>query len=322
VLRILVGALLNTILLSLAANAQPVSRVELTDGTIFENVTIEVDNTYKVITIYSGEERRTVSFTDVNLVLDLAGNDVTKDVLGKYYRAPEAGPAQTPFLDEAAQPCLPRQWPLYGGFSAYGNFSMPVGKGYEGITPSFGFGLDGFVAVGKQYALRASISKAGTGVDVGEMVPGAEVLSSDLSLSVWRYFLCLQYHDWPDWRGEGKMLYYACAGLGVVTHKFSGTAIYVTPIGGDLSVLHGDERTDSKLSYTFGLGMIAELTSRLGLNVATNLDLVFVGAHPSGSTFGGNVQINGIFDLRVGLTYLIRTHNHSGDTGLNPGRQE
>jgi hypothetical protein len=324
--RAVLGAAVFTFLFSLSVIARPVSRVELTDGTVYEHAEVEVDNIYKVLTIQSGGDQRSVSFTEVQLILDVEGRDITPEVLGKHYgvaqqpQTDEQSPSNE-FEDEFDRQRRPRRWPLNGGFVAYGNFSLPTGSWYDGIIPSFGFGFDGFVAVGKRFALRASVSKAGTGVDVDELFDNVEVLSNDLSSSVWRYFLSFQYHNWPAWQEGGRMVYYLFSGVGVVSHKMSGSALINDPQSGQLLILYGDESSTSKFSTTYGFGAIAMISPNLGINFAANLDVLFIGSveNPD-SIYGSDVQTAGIIDVRIGLTYLFRTHKQSSDTGLNPGR--
>ena len=65
------------------ACADKASRIELADGTAYENVTFSVDKLYQVVTIELGDWKQKVDFADVARIVDQNGADITAKVLGK-----------------------------------------------------------------------------------------------------------------------------------------------------------------------------------------------------------------------------------------------
>ena len=69
-----------------AVMASKAAKIELRDGTVFEQVYYRVDKVYKVIVLKIGLTERSVSFPDIGRILDEQGRDVTEDCLGRAYR--------------------------------------------------------------------------------------------------------------------------------------------------------------------------------------------------------------------------------------------
>ena len=74
------------------------ARVELKDGSVYEDCQMGIDDTYKTIELKCGETTKRVSFTNVAKIVDSKGNDITADVIGEYYQpsaTKDAPPVQT-----------------------------------------------------------------------------------------------------------------------------------------------------------------------------------------------------------------------------------
>jgi hypothetical protein len=330
----LVRLLTITAILCLACGsvrAARASRIELVDSTVFNDVEYTVDNTYKVITITGEGSDRTVSFTQIRLILDASGQDVTEDCLGSYYRpagqpsstkdltttVPQAG--MTPVPASAAPTEVRPRHPFKAGFRLGSNYSFPMGGWYEGTRSGIGFEGDFLVTVGRRTALRASISKSGARHDIDELLGGWMVLQDDLSWKVWRYFLSVQYYNWPRWRKNGRMMYFLYSGIGAVSHQLTGTAVGYDPPSDLGYYLEGNGETFTKFATNFGGGLTAMVTQTLGFEFAAEMDMVFVGStNTTEHDYYGapaDVVTALFFDLKFGVVLLFRPVGERGTAG-------
>lgn len=288
------------------AFADTASRIELKDGTAYENVTFTVDKQYQVITIEVGDWKQKVDFTDVASIVDEDGEDITARVLGDKYK-PVEKKREGEWLSKddpkyKAQQKRPFDFAIRGG----GHYSFPMGDYYEDIKSGLGYGFDAVVTVTRNVAIRGSISRAGLKDDLKAMFPGIIILEDDLSLNVWRYAICGQYYKWPDWRTGGRMLYYGFAGLGAITHKMTGTATVQEPSSGDIWELYGTGDTENKFMLTYGGGLITMISDRVGIEFGVTLDVVFVGnSDDLDVVYYPKADYASIFDLKVGLVGLF-----------------
>ena len=288
------------------AFADKASRIELADGTAYENVEYSVDKLYQVVTIELGDWKQKADFADVALILDEDGKDITARVLGDK-QEPVEKKREAEWLSKEdpkykAQQKRPFDFAIRGG----GHYSFPLGDYYEDIKSGIGYGLDAVVTVTKNVAIRGSVSRAGLREDLKDMFPGAIIVDDDLSFNVWRYAVCGQYYQWPDWKTGGKMLYYGFAGLGAVTHKMSGTAMLQEPQSGEIGEIRGTGDTENKFMLTYGGGLITMISDKVGVEFGITLDVIFVGSSDDlDVVYYGNADYANIFDLKVGLIGLF-----------------
>ncbi len=307
-------ALLLSLVLALFGHSQPVSaahasRIELRDGSVFEAVIYQVDNTYKVISIESTQGKRTVSFTEIAVILDTGGKDVTADCLGRYFRPSRSATQGEESFSEEPLPMGYRKHPFSVGFGGGLNYSFPGGDWYEGTRSGLGFRGYLLITVARKIALRGTISKAGVRHDPDELFAGGLVLQDELSWSVWRYFMSVQYCNWPHWRTGGKVMYYVYTGLGAVSHKLSGSAVVAEYGSQDVWLISGTDAAETKFATTFGVGLVAMVSKSVGLELGAGVDIVYVGrggdynyAPNLGMT---NVVTAGLFDLELGVVFLL-----------------
>ena len=288
------------------AFADKASRIELADGTAFENVTFSADKLYQVVTIQVGDWKQKVDFADVARIVDEDGKDITARVLGDQHKPVEKEREGEWLSKEDPKYKAQQKRPFDFGIRGGGNYSFPMGDYYEGFKSGIGYGLDAVVTVTKNVAIRGSVSKAGLKDDLKEMFPGLNVVEDDINLSVWRYAVCGQYYQWPDWKTGGKMLYYGFVGLGAVTHKMSGTAMLREPPAGDMWEIRGTGDTENKFMLTYGGGLITMISDKVGVEFGITLDVIFVGSSDDlDVVYYGNADYANIFDLKVGLIGLF-----------------
>jgi hypothetical protein len=306
-----------------SVHAAHASRIELVDSTVFSDVEYTIDNTYKVITIRGEGTDLTVSFTQIKLILDSSGKDVTEDCLGSYYRSAGQPPSVTELsLPESDQPGMapiptstspttsrPRH-PFQIGIRLGANYSFPDNEWYGGTRSGIGFEGDFLVTVDRRVALRASISKSGTRHDIDELFGNIPVLSDDLNWQVWRYLLSVQYYNWPRWRTDGRVMYFVYSGIGAVSHKLTGSAIVFDPTTDAYYLFEGTGETSTKFATSLGGGLVAMATNTLGFEFAAELDIVFVGTADNQNTYYYGSPLDaataGLFDLKFGVVLLFR----------------
>jgi hypothetical protein len=284
------------------AFADKASRIELADGTAYENVEYSVDKLYQVVTIGVADWKQKVDFADVVRILDEEGEDVTAKVLGDKYE-PVEKKREDEWLSKEdprykAQQKRPFDFAIRGG----ANYSFPMGDYYEDIKSGIGYGFDAVVTLTRNVAIRGSVSRAGLKDDLEGMFPALSVLEDDMSLSVWRYAVSGQYYQWPDWKTGGKMQYYGFAGLGAITHKMSGSALLQEPPAGDIWEIRGTGDTETKFMLTYGGGLITMISDKVGLEFGITLDVVFVdNSDDLDVVYYGKADYANIFDFKIGV---------------------
>ena len=284
--------------------AAKASRIELKGGEVYEDVTFSVDEQYKVITIEKGDWKRPVSFTSIVRIIDENGQDVTGDYLGEYYEPPEPTRQSDWLSEQEVEQKGYKKRPFGFGARLGTNYSFPLGDYYDGIKSGIGYGLDVIIPVTKNVAIRGTASRSGMTDDLESTMPGVTVLDDNLSLSAWRYAISGQYYQWPNWRAGGKMLYYGFAGLGAITHKFSGTMTIRDPYSGEIMILYSTGKSQDKFILTYGGGIIAMVSKQIGIELGVTFDMVFVGT-TSGTYYYGQAQNAYIFDLKAGVVALF-----------------
>ena len=314
------------VMMGQAVMAAKATKIELRDGTIYESVDYKVDNIYKTLTIEGKDLKRTVSFTDVRQVIDIDGVDVTEDCLGRYYNptpapekvaptapAPESGVTDiTESIPESARSIRPvdsfdpetarvAKHPFSVGFKVGPNYSFPTGDWYWGIKSGVGYDFDLTITVARRMALRASISKSGARHNPEELFEGGEVIQDDLSFQVWRYLIGLEYYNWPRWRSKGKVMTFAYGGLGMTSHKLTGSAVVYDPYLDELWMYTGNGKVESKFTFSTGGGVDIMVGKSVGLELSAELDLLMIGGSQYEESASGL-----LFDLKLGLIFLVR----------------
>lgn len=310
--RTILTSILATMILLLVCNgvasAAQASRIELKDSTVFENVSYRINKTYKVVVIEIGDQEQNVSFTNIARIFDSSGKDVTARCLGRHYLVPGTQAVEeTSFKTQTEVPGR-KKHPFGVAFRTGMNFSIPSGEWYEGTRSGLGFGGDMLVTVGRKLALRGMISRSGARHNPDEMFGGWQILKDDLSWNVWRYFISLQYYNWPRWREDGRTMYYVFSGIGGVSHSLSGTAVVGDPVG-DIWLFSGTGQSETKFATTVGGGLVAMVSRTVGLELGAVVDIVFVGRTNNPDydygPYASDVVTAGLIDLRLGVVFLI-----------------
>ena len=88
------------------------------------------------------------------------------------------------------------------------------------------------------------------------------------------------------------------AGLGAITHKFSGNMLVKDLNSGETLIVYPTGSSEDKFMLTYGGGLITMLTQRLGLEFGLTSDLLFVGSTKNGTHYEQSPMI---FDFNLGL---------------------
>ncbi len=273
-------------------NATEASRIELHDGTVYENAVFTVDNTYRTVDIKSGDWTRTVSMTEIAQILAPDGTDITADYIENYV-APESATEivgdEAPGNAGGNSTRARRKTPFSAGIRVGANYSFPIGTWFDGFKSAVGFDVDVFFPVSSELAIRGSLSKAGLGMDDMNLFADGQYYSMEVSADVWRYLVSVQWYKWPQWRGDGKTMYSFWTGLGVTDHKLSA---------GGASV------GESKFTLTTGGSIMTLVAEKTGIEFGAGFDVLYIGS-VDGAYGSSGFQRAGIFDLKIGLVQLF-----------------
>jgi len=290
------------------AIAVKASRIELKDGKVYENVTFSVDHDYKVITIKEGDWKREVSFPDIAHIYDEDGNEVTEAYLGDYFAPSEKERERTKSTIERPLYKKYRRKPFDIGLSLVANYSFPLGDYYEGSKSGIGFGGDIIIPLSKEGAIRITISKSGAKDDLLTLFSGLTIIQDNIDFNVWRYFISGQFYSWPNWKTGGKIQYYGYAGMGIINHSVSGSAIVYDPISDLTYTIFGTGENDTRFATTFGGGIIPMISERVGIDIGITADIVFLGGsyyYPYGYYYQPYGQTALILDLKAGFVFVF-----------------
>jgi len=181
------------------------------------------------------------------------------------------------------------------------NFSIPIGDWYEGVNAGIGYEGDFFTPVSRSLALRFHFSRAGLDVDndffyFPEYIDFRKI-NQESSITALRYLLFLQYNELTIEQKPNKTSFYACAGLGAITHKMKGEIVLEEISTGDYYLLEAkDDKTDFMMSSI--IGIVYTVSSTIGLDGSLSIDCPFVSVE--------NEHIEAfIIDFKVGVILIL-----------------
>jgi hypothetical protein len=277
-------------------------------GDRYEHASITIDNQYKTIKIVSGDTKKNISFTDVQVIYDKNGKDITSKFVKGY-----AQPSRNTWsrIDDPSF-IESKRLPYTLGLRFAGNFSVPFGDYYDGIESGIGYEGDIIVPVTAEYALRASMSVSGMKVgamppfEFAPLPPHVSVTGYDLSIQAIRYTLALQLQRPLDRLRRDKGMWFTYAGLGAITHKFDASVtLYHDSL---LQYSTGtSETSETKFLTNIGFGILPMITSDVGLDLSVNLDMVWVGSENTqgyGGSYSG-MAFGYVFDIKAGVLFAL-----------------
>ena len=267
--------------------------IVLKNGTKYEDISFKINSRFKTLTFKLEDEKKHVSFTNVDKIYDSEGDDITDQVLGNYYK-PKADIQedkkaekkeekqaeiqlvdQNPVSNEIKQEdrWLSQDSKVYKksqeklwntAIIIAPGYSIPSGFYYTGTTGGIGFGADLLLSLSRETTLRFSASKANI-----TLKPPFDFLSTN----TYRYIVSFQYNKPLEQEIVDKSMYYFYSGLGTT-----------------------NDELDTHFTMTAGGGIIKMMSEEIGLNFELRLDLP--------GAYDESMQAV-IIDLRFGLAAVF-----------------
>lgn len=306
--------------------------IVLKSGDRFERVDYMVVKAYKVVQFETSGQKKSVSFTDIQSILDRDGVDVTTQVLGGDYRkadTPSTSPTtpSSPTSPTEAKPATNgeqtwlepdhevyqrhrfRPWDI--ALQLGPNFTLPVGHYYDGTTSGVGFGADLVIPFSHNMSLRATVSMAGTKLEdsyvIQRLPPWFTYISDDVDVNIWRYMISAQYQKAYKEYQFDKGYWFLYSGIGITKTSFNGHAITTDDTNGDVYTLTF-EPDKSRFTMTLGAGGVSMLSRSIGIQYAASYDMIFLGTASNSSGYE-TMQYAYNFDIRAGLVFHVGAKN-------------
>ncbi|MFO7654141.1 MAG: hypothetical protein R6X25_10000 [Candidatus Krumholzibacteriia bacterium] len=302
--------------------------VVLTSGEVYENVDLTVDGRFKIVRMRWPEGERQVSFSAVASIVE-DGVDITRDVIdrrptrrttpapqsgeappagrnlpaaddGDHEAAPAGGTVWLSESDAAYRSARASEWPL--ALRLAGNYSFPFGDYYEGVESGIGYEGDALIAVSRKIAVRLSASRSGADFELDRFT--SQDVAFDLSLAVWRFSAAAQVLA-PLSRSGGGSFAHLYGGLGLAVHRLALDVTVNDPVPG---VIYPESASDTETKFmtTFGGGLVSMLSSRVGVDLGAEVDMIWLGSENGDYGYYQTAQTAWLVDVKVGLVYFLK----------------
>lgn len=290
-----------------------VGTIVLKSGETFENVDYKVNKRYYVITIIDGDFEKKVLFSDILSIHTEDGVDISASILGVRETpigetaigvAPKTGETWQSEDSEIHVKAREKKWNIALSFKV--GYNAPAGDFYEGITGGVGFGGDVRIAITNQLALIGTVSSAGLGFDNNQLLfsidPSVTILSQDLSISAIRILAGFEYYQPFDKRKARGGMWYFHSMFGAIKHELSADLSVRDNISGQVISLSSSD-SFTRFTSSFGGGVVPMLSSKIGLDLSGDIDLVWVNVSNGNST---TAAVKGyVFDFHAGLMLFL-----------------
>ncbi len=294
--RVLIALILLLITSVSLIQASETATFELKSGEQYKDVKFEVNDFYKTVLLEYQGSKINVSFSDIKIITDQSGRDVTSRVLQGYYR-----PQKEEWVSRESneyKAAMAKSW--VGLFSIGGNLSIPAGDYYDGIKSGVGYEGDFRLALSHQVALQFIVSRSGMRISEKMHLisydPNIQILNEDLGFHATRYEAAVNFHQPFSRIQDSRSMWYGLSGIGIITHTTTTKATVRQINTGQIGNIN-DSQSNSKFAFMFGFGAIKMFSKRMGLDCGFTLDLVAVSsgnnAHKSEVFYGY------IFDLKL-----------------------
>jgi hypothetical protein len=257
--------------LNSSVSAETFGTIVTKAGDRFENVEINVQSTFKVVTFVFDGKKKSISFHKIAQVFDSDGNDITGELLGNY----ESKKNETWKSGTDPEMNQPKEKPWNIGIQFDAGFGIPIGVYYDGIDPGFSLGGDVIIAINYRLDLRFMVAKCG---------PRLSSEYDPLKFSAMRYEIAIQYHAKPV---KLKPIWYVYSGLGAVDNRFTLDS-------------YGKIYSETKFAMCSGGGVIISMAEKLGLDLGAHFDWEIIGS--AETTYGtSTLQTAMILDFNIGI---------------------
>lgn len=298
--------------------------VTLKDGKEYRGVSYTIDTTNDVLVIEQGGWTQKILPEKIERVIDSEGRDVTAEILAalRFQPSSEAPKPVPPEVKPAPQvtastPLSDNSWrrnrrhrvgkPFDVAFGVRGNYTVPFGDYYEGITSGLGFEGDLRIHVSEELALMFLVSRSG--MKLGETLPLYPIWPfvldrADFSMSAMRYYIGLMQSGRAGNRRDNPDLFYVYFAIGAVAHRAKGTMYGHDAYTLQPYILIAEPTTDTRFGNLFGAGYIIRASKTVGIDLSSSLEGVWTKAYYSDGT--ETVAMKGYsFDFKAGVTWLL-----------------
>jgi hypothetical protein len=258
------------------ATANEIGTIKLKSGEEYNGVEFTINRIYKTLQFNYNDQKINVSFSDIELITDPGGQDITSQILESHYR-----PKKEEWLSKDSKKVVAsrgKSWNSILGIG--GELSAPAGSYYDGLSAGFGFEGDIRIAINHQFALQFFLSRSSlrVGDDIHLLTdPGITVLDENIGFHVTRYEVALNVYEPFSKRTDPISMWYGFFGLGAVGHKTTLKATLRNDDTGQTAEI-SDENSESKFAIVFGFGAVKMVSKQFGFDFSGAANLVAIPA--------------------------------------------
>jgi len=276
-------------------------------GVSYEHAKCYFDNTYEIVTILQDDGNQYIAHRDIAVIYDTDGKDITESIIkqsgiipqdkdstnpnalqmvtsGLTIVEPEASGKDSDSINmmkdsvTAIKPVKTKKLNWRIGFGTGGNFSMPVGSYYNDFRSGIGFDFDFMLRVSNKVAVIMSVSKSGikTNIESTDLYSNYNLIQDNSKLSAMRYSLSIMSLRPFKKQESAGSYYYISAGLGFITHKFSGDIIVQYRYEPYNLITDSMDNIDTRVLANMGVGMVLKFSEKFGIDLAVKWDVVFL----------------------------------------------
>ncbi len=321
---------LATLLFSSAVFAA-IGTVTLKSGKVYERVTYVVDYDNKALLIESGGWIQRILPERIESVVDMSGTDVTAHILSEiqvgvrpdslksdsthqYVNDPvdsitRVVASQSRKSSMSWNGFVRQRKPFDVAFSARGNFAVPFGDYYEGLTSGLGFEGDIKISLNEELSLLFMISRSGIRFpsDSRSGIYGYYpniVDKEDWNMRATRYYFGLQETKRTNGHDDFPNLWYLWFTIGAVSHSGSGAVYYHNAQTNQQYVITSPTVSDTRFAQASGAGYIARLGKDVGIDFSASFEGIWTKEYYNNGSSG--IGLNGFtINFNVGLIFML-----------------
>lgn len=307
-----------------------IGTVTLKSGKVYERVTYVVDYDNKALLIESGGWIQRILPERIESVVDMSGTDVTAHIKNEI----QGGVKPDSLTDStqtnvnvsddsitkvaASQPkrssmswngFVRQRKPFDVAFSARGNFAVPFGDYYEGLTSGLGFEGDIKISLNEELSLLFMISRSGIRFPSGSTsgIYGNYpyvVDKENWTMRATRYYFGLQETKRTNGHDDFPNLWYIWFTIGAVSHSGSGAVYYHNAQTNQQYVATAPTVSDTRFAQCSGAGYIARLGKDVGIDFSASFEGIWTKEYYNNGSSG--IGLNGFtLNLNAGLIFML-----------------
>jgi|WetSurMetagenome_2_1015567.scaffolds.fasta_scaffold46935_3 hypothetical protein len=272
------------------ASATDIGTIKLKNGEVYKDVPYELNDYYKIVIFTFGDQKIRAEYSELESITAQNSQDTVYQAL----QMPEIK-RNFDFEEEIIQIV-----PWSGIISLGGNFSLPTGPYFSGLTAGIGFNGDARFSINDHIALQFSIARSRLGFnnDVNIYVnnPGWYVFKKDISFHANRYAMALNFYK--SISDNNRSIWYNIIGAGVAGNTFSVEATFRNADTGLLEK-YKDSKSEYKYLVMVGVGSVRMVSKHIGMDFSGTADLVVA------STGNGGIPVSPIIALKISGVFMF-----------------